>query len=112
YPGDANLTRRKNERKGDMLLQVCDHLASGLKHFELRPHHDSVKSTHRGGGSFGADSFAARSFASRSFGRTRLVVTLDGAAAQVLGSSSDAVTLAGKVLEFWESHPELAKCPP
>lgn len=113
YPGNTNKKRRDNLRNSEVILQVCDHLANGLKHFELNAkRHTAVSTARRGGGLFGADTFASRTFAARTFGRTRLIVRLTGDAAKALGTSIDGITLARRVLDFWENHPDLASCPP
>jgi hypothetical protein len=111
YPGRGN-PRFKDLRDSEVLLQVCDHLACGLKHFELEDsRHKSVSKAGRGGGFFGADFFGSRLFAGRHFGRTSLIVRLNGDAAKALGGTIEATALARKVLDFWENRAELANCP-
>jgi len=46
YPGNANKDARTNARQQELLLQICSHIASGAKHFEVEAkHHKSVAET-------------------------------------------------------------------
>ena len=80
--------RRKAIRDRSVILKVCDHLASGSKHFQATAkRHDSVKATehHRGAFSSGF---------SRGFDTSMLCVHLEGQAAVALGAMVEVVDLA------------------
>lgn len=100
YPGRANAEKRKRARKSSALLRVCSHLANGAKHLELDDgRHDSVSSTIVLGG------FGVGGYGEGGYGSAALWVRLQGDAAKELGTAADAVDLAGRVMEFWDSHP-------
>ena len=85
--------RHSSEKK---LLRVCAQIANGSKHFDLGRH--SVKETEYQQGVFDPQVFDPNVF-----DVGRLLIHLEGDAATVLGDSLDAVTLARKVLDYWES---------
>jgi hypothetical protein len=90
--------RRSEMRDRDILLQVCDHIANGSKHFQATAtRHESVSRTERHYGGF------SREF-SREFDISELTVHLQGVAAEQLGESMDAVDLANRVLQYWEKE--------
>ncbi len=83
---------------GKELRKVCSHLANGLKHFEVHRHH-SVKGTELVGSAFDPHAFSPETFPVG-----YLVVHLEEDAAKALGMPSiDVITLANKVLTYWES---------
>ena len=80
------------------LWKVCSHLGNGSKHFEVSPErHHSIKGTEHAGGAFDPHVFQPDAFQVG-----RLIVHLEEEAATKLGESVDAVTLARKVLDYWE----------
>jgi hypothetical protein len=88
--------KRTEIRARNILLQVCDHIASGSKHFEASAkHHTSVARTETHHGGF------SREF-SRAFEISELTVHLQGDAAKELGESVDALDLARQVLDYWQ----------
>ncbi|MFH0916882.1 MAG: hypothetical protein V1912_10605 [bacterium] len=104
HPGDGGKAQRRAIREAEPLLQVVSHLASGAKHFDmLSPHHRSVTWSGKGGGFFASRMFASRMFAARFFGRVSLQVSLDGPAANQLGSSTRAIELAEQVYAYWSA---------
>src|ERR1700674_5392518 len=43
YPGGTNKGRRAQEKKSEVLLQICSHVANGFKHFKVEDgRHKSV----------------------------------------------------------------------
>ncbi len=100
FPGYSNEAARKRVQESSLLLQICSHLANGAKHLVAEAkHHRSVSDTRRTGGYWSPRYWPGGS----------LVVELQGDAARHLGSSISAVELAGRILAFWESRPELSK---
>jgi hypothetical protein len=94
----AAKAKRTEMRDGELLLQVCDHIANDSKHFQaLAARHESVSRTERRYGGF------SREF-SREFDISELTVHLQGTAAAQLGDSMDAVDLAKLVLQYWEQE--------
>lgn len=102
HPKDA--PRRKAMRKASTLLQICDHLASGSKHFEANdPKHQSVDDTQFHSGAFSSGF-------SRGFDTDRLQICLEKTAAAELAAETDhpnrqkieVSELAERVMLYWE----------
>jgi hypothetical protein len=96
-----------NELAGSPLLQLCNHLASGAKHFVATdPRHRSVSDVQRKhdvwGGAWGNSWGSA-------WQRDEVVVELTGAAADLYGPRVNIVTLAERVLAHWESDQRLTR---
>jgi hypothetical protein len=90
--------KRSDMRSQDVLLQICDHIATGFKHFEASAkRHTSVSRTERHLGGF------SREF-SRQFDISELTIHLQGAAADKFGESVDALDLAQSVMGYWENQ--------
>lgn len=105
HPGRSNKTAREAERNGSVLLQVTSHLATGVKHFTPEAkHHKSVNETRKTGGLFGARTFAANTFKANTFPKGNLIIELEGDAAQQLGSTIPAITLAALVVDHWRQR--------
>jgi hypothetical protein len=105
YPGKSNKKKRENTRKGKVLLQICSHLATGAKHFQPEAkQHQSVVSSARRGGTFGANTFASGTFATRTFPKNNLIVELKGDAEKLLGPRIRALELAMMILDFWSNQ--------
>jgi hypothetical protein len=102
YPGDrgsVNAEIRSKLKKSNNYLVVCSDIANGSKHFKVNPdRHHSVSGTSIKG------AFDSNAFDNKAFDVARLVIDLDGEAANQLGSSIDAIELAHEVLEFWKSY--------
>ena len=90
------------ERANSPLVEICYHISSGAKHFEAtHPTHKSVASTGVHTGEL-SDEF------SREFDVTTLELLLTDDAAKQLGFKSiDALSLAKRVLAYWENHPKV-----
>jgi hypothetical protein len=86
--------RRSGEKQ---LLNVCAHLANGSKHFAFEHGPYAVKET-----KYQKGAFDPAALDPAAFDVGRLIVHLEGDAAKILGDSVDAVTLARKVLDYWE----------
>ena len=101
YPGDTN--KQKALWDAQVLLRVCRHIADGSKHFRVTgAQHDTVKDLSNRGGVFQPGVFQ-----SNVFQVGKLFVELDGDAITSLGTDIEVVALAGRILEFWEVHPDL-----
>jgi hypothetical protein len=92
---------RNNIREETPLLQICEHLAVGAKHFEPRSaRHNSVIETKKSGvwadGSWAPGSWKDGTWA------TWLVVTLSGDAKNIYGDQIKVEDLATDVMEFWK----------
>jgi hypothetical protein len=104
HPNDRQAQRA--ERDGNVLLQVCSHLASGSKHFvTTAKHHQSVDHTGLKEGAFSQEF-------SDAFDKSRLEVHLTGEAAMELGDVIWVVPLARAVLAWWEEHSALQSSRP
>lgn len=105
HPGDARKKQRAALRRGEVLLQVVSHIASGAKHFDqLSTHHTTVKGTiRRRAGYFGSGYFASNPFGAPYYGRRLLVVELAGDAKAALGPRIDALSLAEQVFAYWSA---------
>ncbi len=100
HPGDAHKKRRTQERRKEVLLQICSQIASGAKHFKAEsPQHQSVKSSREENGGFDRNAFQ-----NNVFDVGRLVIELEGDAAAVLGSPVAVPALAAKILNLWRNR--------
>jgi hypothetical protein len=105
YPGDEG--RRRQERLGSVVLQICSHLANGSKHFRAtQKHHKSVQSAHARPAARIGELMIGVSRIGMDEG---LEITLAQDEADQLGSGGwiDAIDLAQLVLDFWRNHPDL-----
>ena len=104
YPGYKSKDKREEERKSEVLLQICSHLANGAKHFIAEAkHHTAVKDSGRMSGANPFYGPLGGPFV-RKTGPSGLCVVLDGEARDRLGSPIRVSALADKVLEFWKRH--------
>jgi hypothetical protein len=102
YPGDSNKAARTTARKSEILLQIASHIANGGKHFIVEGrHHTSVISTRNQLGWFG--NYFGNWFGLY-FGRVGMMVELDGAAAAAFGKAVSAVTIAQKLVAYWDGQ--------
>ena len=99
YPNDKK--RQEQEEKASILLQVCSHIANGIKHFRATAKkHQSIADVRAQGGAFQRNAFQVDAFQVEA-----LVIQLDGQAAGQFGAEVECVTLATQVLQYWENHP-------
>ena len=100
HPDPDGKAVRKSRRDEAPLLQICEHLAVGAKHFApSSAKHQSVSGAkHSGvwGGSWGGSWGGA-------WGE-KLVVLLDGEAAAKYGPSISVQELAQEVMRYWANH--------
>ena len=108
YPGNANKKKRSEARQSEILLEICSHIASGAKHFQVEDsHHTSVDDTVlRKANPLRSPIFESPIL--HGGGVPGLRVKLLGQAKKEYGSSIGVVKLAEKILEFWRSHPQLS----
>jgi hypothetical protein len=111
YPGDPNEAVRKALRKSEPILQVVSHLANGGKHFVVRPHHKSITLTEKKGGFWAAGYWPTGFFGRGYWPEPGLVVLLDGAAAQTLGQTVTALSLAESAYRYWIAPCRLTPLP-
>jgi hypothetical protein len=101
YPYDKK--RREQEEKESILLQVCSHIANGIKHFHaIAKKHQSVADERVQEGAFQRDAFQANAFQVEA-----LIFQLDGQAAVQFGTEVECLALATQVLQYWENHPDV-----
>lgn len=101
HPGRANQKNRETLRTSNIELQVCSHIANGLKHFDVEAkHHNTVSAVENEDG-YGGEYY--RDYAPAYYG-CKIMVTLDGDAKTKYGSCIDAVSLAEAILGFWEAQ--------
>jgi hypothetical protein len=109
YPRTAGKPQRTRARASSILLQICSHVASGAKHFEVEdPRHESVSGTVAGGGYFAPSYFSSLYFPSSYFAEPHLVVELAGKAKMKYGPKVPVLVLAKQLLEYWRKHPKVA----
>ena len=109
YPKSTNKLKRTQERKKEVLIQICSHVANGAKHFEVEAsHHRTVSNLEKVGGYFPSSYFPSSYFPRRYFSKGGLVVQLEGNAKHIFGDSISVLSLAHKILDFWNSHPDLS----
>jgi hypothetical protein len=83
----------------EALIKVCSDLANGLKHFH-HGRHQSIKGTELVGSAYDPHAFPPEGFQVG-----HLVIHLEEDAAKALGMASvDVITLASKVLAYWETR--------
>jgi hypothetical protein len=105
YPGDGNIATRKARRDSEPLLQLLDHLANGLKHFEItQKKHESLQETGVSSDWFARGWFEPGWFAPGWFGGGDLIVKLNGPARAAFGSHITVLDLAAKVMTFWDNE--------
>jgi hypothetical protein len=101
YPGKENASVRTDIKKDNVILQVCEHLAIGAKHFEpTRQNLKSVGSSGKGG--VWADGVWAPGTWAEGTWATWLEVKLENEAALVFGEVIKVENLAEKVMAYWE----------
>jgi hypothetical protein len=105
-PGRMNKNRRVEARDHSVLLRICSHVASAIKHFDVEArHHASVESTAVGGGYFAAEYWSPSYWGNAYWGAgRRLVINLEGDAAVELGSRIGAIELAEMIMEYWDGY--------
>lgn len=98
-PGRSNDAARQSLRSGTPLLQLCSHLASGIKHFRAEAkHHKSVSGATKNEGVFGN---VYGTVFGNVFGR-EIAIQLEGDARLQYGDEINVVVLARHVLQYWE----------
>jgi len=95
YPDDEQKRRQETERH--IILQVCSHIANGIKHFQAKARwHKSV---------IHADvAFQSDMSQENASQAEDLVIELGGEAASHFGTDVKCLDLATKVLEFWQEY--------
>ena len=100
FPDPEGNFIRKRIKENSPLLQVCEHLAIGAKHFS--PTKKSLRAVESSGKSgFWSENFWARGFWADGVWASWLEVTLDGPAREEFGEKIKVADLANKVMEFW-----------
>ncbi|MEM9098285.1 MAG: hypothetical protein AAGC79_07145 [Pseudomonadota bacterium] len=98
YPDSPE--RRRQLKKENVILQVCEHLAVGAKQFEPKDErHRSVLGSHSTdawGGAWGISW-------SNVWG-SRMIIKLAGEVAETFGSAIDCLELATHAFEFWKQQ--------
>lgn len=100
-PGYANRKGRRGLREIHVMLGVTSHIANGSKHFIAEsPHHRSVSHVDA------PPDWIQPGFVQHDWVQTgELVISLEGMAAEHLGTSIQVRRLADRVLEWWDSYP-------
>lgn len=101
HPGDAKKALRKALIQSEPLLQILEHLANGIKHFELDPgRHQAVK---RSGGVPSWPEVPFRtSPGERVVNKKMLYVHLEGKAESTFGSIMSLDDLVQRTVAFWK----------
>ena len=109
YPDHKAYDKDQNEKraylkKGNSILEICDHIASGAKHFTVHAtHHKSVSDTHRCG-SWGTP-FSDPKWFNADWGfQGRLDIMLNSDAQIEFGESISSQELAKKVIDYWKNY--------
>jgi hypothetical protein len=103
YPDRKDSPIRKKIRDQTPLMQICEHLAVGAKHFEPRSAHlnsviDSAKGEAWAKGAWKPGAWKDDTWA------TCLYVALSGDAKKLYGNSLKVQDLAREVMEYWKSN--------
>jgi len=102
YPELKDKPTRKKIRDQEPLLQICEHLAVGAKHFEPRDKNLSAVSDSKRRGVW-ADGFWAPGTWKDGVWATWLVVVLTGDAQKVYGDQIRVEELARHVMDYWRA---------
>ncbi len=103
YPDPGGKAIRNSIRDGTPLLQICEHLAVGAKHFEpSSPKHKSVSHSKLGG--VWAEGVWAKGFWNDKFWATWLTITLEGDAKAQYGGHVKAHELASLIMDYWRAN--------
>jgi len=95
-----NKQKRKDIEKGCLLLQICSHIANGVKHFEAtRSQHQSVSDVQNKG-----KVFKDNVFEEGVFDNGELIIKLEGKASYEFGPEIRCSELAEKVLKYWKEQ--------
>lgn len=95
FPGNKNKDKRKSEENCHVILQICSHIANGVKHFildNLNLH--SVTYTDYVDVPPQMEANEPNDF----------YIKLDGEAARLFGNRVKCIDIARKVIEFWSNH--------
>jgi hypothetical protein len=99
YPNDKK--KQEQEEKASVLLQICSHIANGVKHFHATAKkHQSLADVRVQEGAFQRNAFQADAFQVEA-----LIIQLDGQASAHFGAEVECLALATPVLQHWENHP-------
>lgn len=102
YPNDS--TKQKEVRDSNVVLQICEHLAVGAKHFEPKnPKLESVKRSSLSGGAWTEGVWAKGAWKKGAWGE-KLSIALENEAAKQYGENILAIDLAKDVMAFWKGH--------
>jgi len=95
-----NKQKRSDIEKGCLLLQICSHIANGVKHFETtRAKHQSVSDVESQG-----EVFKGKVFEYGVFDNGELIIKLEGKASNEFGPEIRCSELAEKVLKYWKEQ--------
>ena len=106
YPGDSSVRQRSETRDQHPVLQVCEHLAVGAKHFS--PSDKRLEAvTQTGRASYWAKGWWHPNWWAKGWWRDALVVELAGKAREQFGAQIDVLPLAEEVMRFWRTNEDL-----
>ena len=108
FPDPEGRLVRKSLRDQNPVLQICEHLAVGAKHFApSSSKHQSVLGSKRRAPSGGSWGGAWGESWGGTWGRDpggQLIVILDGEAAAMFGDAIDVLDLADQAMGYWRSR--------
>ena len=103
YPDPGGKTTRESLRNHSPLLQVCEHIAVGAKHFEpTSAKHQSVSASERSG--VWAEGTWKKGVWKEGAWASWLTITLEGAAESAYGKKIKAHEFARHVMEYWRAN--------
>jgi hypothetical protein len=102
YPDLADTSIRNKLREQTPLLQICEHLAVGAKHFEPRSAHLNAVSGSKKSGVWADGVWAANAWGEDVW-ETWLEITLTGEAQKMYGDRIRVDELARKVMDYWRA---------
>lgn len=114
YPDNLHDKSKQKEMKSkreeikalNPILQVCEHLAVGAKHF--KPTHSKLKSvSETGRSSYWAKGYWHPNYWHKNYWRDALVVQLIGDAQTQFGENADVLRLANEAITFWRKYMNL-----
>ncbi len=105
FPKRENKIERKNIKNKDIVLQICSHIANGAKHFQLEAkHHKSVSGFSKVGGYFPDNYFLKGYLPDGYFPKCQIVIQLGNEAQEKFGATISILSLAEKVMAFWQGY--------
>ena len=104
YPGRQNKMIRDDIRNKTPLLQICEHLAVGAKHFEPKNSKLQSVADSKWSGVWALGTWAKGAWKTGAW-KESLSISLTGDAQKLYGDSIEVLKLARLVMNYWRATP-------